>query len=114
MRPNGEELRRLTLNRVPDEEPNWAPGGRRLTFVRGGDIWTMSAAGENARRIASGRSPAWAPDRSVIAFVGTDGAIHTVKPSGNDETLIGSPVSRGGIWELDWQARQLSPGRQNG
>jgi Tol biopolymer transport system component len=112
MRPNGQALRQLTVNRVAEHDPEWAPGGKRLTFTRDRQsqtIWTMKASGENARRIASGHSPAWAPDRTVIAFIGTDGAIHTVKPSGDDNTLIGTPVSKGGIWELDWQARHLRP-----
>jgi hypothetical protein len=105
-RPNGLALRQLTDNHVYESQPDWAPGGRRLTFVRDGEIWKMRASGENAVRIASGHSPTWAPDRSFIAFVGaTDGAIHTVKPSGEADTLIGSPVDEGSISELDWQPR---------
>ena len=106
MLPNGQERKRLTNNPVPDSQPDWAPGGTRLTFVRGDEIWTMSATGENAMAIASGHSPTWAPDGRVIAFVSpADEAIHTVKPSGEDEALLGDPVSRGGIYELDWQPR---------
>jgi len=106
MRPSGRALRRLTDNVVRDSQPDWAPGGRRLTFVRGGEIWRMRASGENASMIASGDSPTWAPDGSLIAFVGAaDGAIHTVKPSGEDDTFIGSPVRRGRVSELDWQPR---------
>ena len=106
MRPNGQALRRLTDNDVPDAQPDWSPGGRRLTFVRGGEIWKMSASGENASMVATGHSPAWAPDGSLIAYVSAaDSAIHTVKPSGRDDTLIGRPVPRGGIGSLDWQPR---------
>jgi Tol biopolymer transport system component len=75
-------------------------------FVRGRDeIWTKDGSG-NESLIASGHSPTWAPDGSVIAFVSeADGAIHTVRPSGGDDTLIGSPVEEGEISELDWQPR---------
>ena len=31
MRPNGQDRRRLTNNHVPDTQPDWAPGGNRLT-----------------------------------------------------------------------------------
>jgi Tol biopolymer transport system component len=105
MRPNGNRLRRLTDNDVPEGEPDWAPGGRRFAFVRGGDIWTAAASGRNTLRIAAGHSPTWAPDGSVIAYVGVDGAIHTVKPSGEDDTFIGSPIAEGSISQLDWQPR---------
>jgi hypothetical protein len=49
---------------------------------------------------------AGAPDGSVIAFVSTtDGAIHTVTPSGADDISIGTPVDHGSIYQLDWQPR---------
>jgi Tol biopolymer transport system component len=106
MRPNGQDRRRLTNNHVPDAQPDWAPGGRRLTFVRGAEIWTMRARGGNASSAASGHSPTWAPDGSLIAFVSADDlAIHTVRPSGADDTLLGDPVDHGSIFQLDWQPR---------
>jgi Tol biopolymer transport system component len=109
MRPNGQALRRLTNNDLQDREPDWAPGGRRLTFIRrrfnNAEIWKMDASGENASLVASvASSPVWAPDGSLIAFL-RDRAIYTVRPSGRDETLIGSPVQRGSIGGLDWQPR---------
>ncbi len=109
IRPDGLGRRRLTNNRVHERQLDWAPGGRRLTFVRDDQIWTMRASGTNARTLASGHSPTWAPDGSVIAFVGAaDGAIHTVKPSGEDETVIGSPVDDGLVISgLDWQPRRV-------
>jgi Tol biopolymer transport system component len=106
MRPNGTERRQLTQNTVPDSEPDWAPGGRRLTFVRDGEIWRMDASGARASRLASGSSPTWAPDGSLIAFVSSaDGSIHTVTPSGQNDTPISNPVNDGSISQLDWQPR---------
>jgi Tol biopolymer transport system component len=106
MRPNGRKLRRLTDTDEVEGQPDWAPGGWSLTFVRNGEIWKMRASGAKAKRLASGHSPTWAPDGSLIAFVGAaDGAIHTVKRSGENETVVGSPVQEGRIFELDWQPR---------
>jgi TolB protein len=107
MRPNELGLRRLTATKACESEPDWAPGGKGLTYVRGGDVWTIGAWGRNASMLAEGgHSPTWAPDRTRIAFVSTlDGAIHTVEPDGTDDTLVGKPVDEGFIARLDWQAR---------
>ena len=115
--PNGTGLRQLTDNRVFDGEPDWAPGGRRIAFVRQSDeqsneIWKMRTGDRSASQVATGRSgplesratPTWAPDGSQIAFIGNDG-IHTVRPNGLDETTLGSPVDMGSINGLDWQAQ---------
>jgi Tol biopolymer transport system component len=106
MRPDGSHLLRLTHNNVPDTEPDWAPGGVRLTFVRDGEIWTMRASGSDAEQIALGGSPAWAPNGSLIAFTSgaDDDKIHTVEPSGQGEVSIGDPFPIS-IWGLDWQPR---------
>jgi Tol biopolymer transport system component len=108
MRPNGRRVRRLTETAAVESQPDWAPGGTRLTFVRNRDVesevWKMRRSGENAAMLASGHSPTWSPDGSLIAYVAiADGAIHTVKPSGADDTLIGKPVTEGRIEGLDWQ-----------
>lgn len=107
--PNGFGLRRLTNNAVYDGVGDWSPDGTRLTFSHGGafggEVWRMGVRGGNQTMIASGGSPTWAPDGSVIAYVAPDGAIHTVTPAGQDDTVIGDPVSEGGIGWLDWQPR---------
>jgi TolB protein len=106
IRPDGSKLRRLTNNDVTDQLPDWAPGGGRLTFVRGHEIWTMGIRGGNQRMIAtSGFSPAWAPDGSLIAYVNNDLEIHTVEPSGQGDVSIGNPVTGDVASDLDWQPR---------
>lgn len=103
MRPNGLGLRRLTHTDLEEGGPDWAPGGGRLAFSRGNDLWIMRASGKNASMITSGHSPTWAPDGSLIAFRNLDGAIHTVKPSGAEDTFLSNfvPATDG----LDWQPR---------
>jgi Tol biopolymer transport system component len=112
MRPDGRQLRRLTRNAVSDGEPDWAPGGKRIVFVRGTDqIWTMGLWGKNAEMITQGRGPAWAPDGSRIAYAGGDNVIHTIKPSGQDDAPISDyggdppPFDEGPIAALDWRSR---------
>jgi len=106
MRPDGSRLRQLTTNELPDSSPDWAPGGKRLVFVRRtAQIWTVGLWGKNATMVGHGQSPAWAPDGTRIAYVGSDGAIHTMSPSGSGDVALGSPVTEGGISQLDWRAR---------
>jgi Tol biopolymer transport system component len=107
MRPDGTHLRRLTHNDVADRFPDSSPDGKKIAFVRGGEVWMMDASGENAVSLATGSSPAWAPDATVIAYIASaDGAIHAVSPSGTapfEDAVVGSPVSNGEIYGLDWQ-----------
>jgi Tol biopolymer transport system component len=107
MRPSGDRLRRLTETDACESEPDWAPSGTSLTFVRGADIWTMSSSGENAALLVSGgRSPTWSPDGTLIAYVSTnDLTIHTVTPNGTDDAVVGNPVTYGSLSGLDWEPR---------
>jgi WD40 repeat protein len=57
-------------------DPASAPDGRRIAFVRGGDIWVRDGAG-NERQLAadpaSDREPAWSPDGAKIVFTSERG-----------------------------------------
>ena len=56
-------------------EPAVSPDGREIAFVSGGDVWTVAAAGGEARLLVSGPStesrPVFAPDGRSLAFVST-------------------------------------------
>jgi Tol biopolymer transport system component len=56
-------------------EPAIAPDGSEIAFVSGGDIWTVPAAGGEARLLvsnaANGTHPVHSPDRKQLAFVST-------------------------------------------
>jgi hypothetical protein len=56
-------------------EPAIAPDGSEIAFVSGGDIWTVPAAGGEARLLVSNAAndthPVYSPDRKQLAFVST-------------------------------------------
>ena len=60
-----------------DSEPHWAPDGRRLLFLRGkgaeAELYSIGADGSELRRLTNDRleqkSPRWAPQGGLIAYV---------------------------------------------
>jgi Tol biopolymer transport system component/C-terminal processing protease CtpA/Prc len=56
-------------------EPAIAPDGSEIAFVSGGDIWTVPAAGGQARLLISNAAndthPVYSPDKAQLAFVST-------------------------------------------
>jgi Tol biopolymer transport system component len=55
-----------------------------------------------------GFKPAWSPDGSRVAYLGTDRHVHSVSSSGGDEQeLTGGPARE---WGLDWSRASVSRG----
>ena len=56
-------------------EPSLSPDGREIAFVSGGDIWSVPAAGGQARLLVSDPAtearPLWSPDGAKLAFTST-------------------------------------------
>jgi Tol biopolymer transport system component len=61
--------------RPPYAEPGIAADGSEVAFVSGGDIWTVAAAGGEARLLISNAAndtrPMYSPDKTKLAFVST-------------------------------------------
>src|SRR3954466_9736389 len=61
--------------RVAFAEPAISPDGAEIAFVSSGDIWTVPAAGGEARLLVSNAAndthPVYSPDRAQLAFVST-------------------------------------------
>ena len=56
----------VTASDKPVSDPRWSPDGRRLAFVRDGEIWIVESDGSRLTRVvakpAGGRAPRWSPD----------------------------------------------------
>ncbi len=72
MDSDGSHMRLLVRNAA---EAAVSPDGRRVAFVRGGEIWTMRRDGTDQRHVTAGRrgwgeagAPAWSPDRRTLYF----------------------------------------------
>src|SRR4029450_10468051 len=88
-----------------DLEPNWAPDGTKLVFIRtfaypDYRIYTVNRDGSGEQEIlsASGAEiPAWSPDGTQIAY---DAAgLWVVNADGSNPHMIFSGFSRGFSWE---------------
>ena len=65
--------RQLTASEKAVSDPQWAPDGAHLAFVRDDAIWMIGVDGSRptvvADHPAGSRSPRWAPDGRQIAFI---------------------------------------------
>ncbi|WP_344520300.1 TolB family protein [Paractinoplanes durhamensis] len=50
--------------------PQWSPDGRQIAYLKGGQLWAMTADGGTARRLTTraAAGPSWSPDGKWIAF----------------------------------------------
>jgi len=65
--------RQLTAAEKAVSDPQWAPAGEHLAFVRDGAIWIIGADGSRPAILtdhpAGSSAPRWAPDGRAIAFI---------------------------------------------
>ncbi|HZH32914.1 MAG TPA: S9 family peptidase [Pyrinomonadaceae bacterium] len=63
----------LTTGEASASSPRWSPDGKRIAFVRGGQIHTMNATGGEVKAITNistgAGDPVWSPDGRWLAFV---------------------------------------------
>jgi Tol biopolymer transport system component len=66
VRPNGDDEQLLGAG----DQPAWAPDGKTLVFVHGGNLWTVARAGSERRLLTrNGEAPAWSRDGKQVAFM---------------------------------------------
>src|SRR5579883_2810726 len=71
--PSGGSAPSLTVREIRAMRyPSLSPDGSRIAFSYRGDIWTVSSAGGEAKRVAAlpgwDSRPRWSPDGSTLAF----------------------------------------------
>ena len=86
-------IRRLTFG--PDDRKSaWSPDGTEIAFIRGTDIWIVSADGTNARPLPTRRptfptSLAWSPDGRHVAVGDFEGGVvHILSADGSTSRRV--------------------------
>ncbi len=95
-------------------DPIWSPDGKRIAYVRTGDIWIMNADGTNKLRVTTAASqefsPTWSPDGSKIAFVsyrnpaGTVYQLNSTKPFGSPVAIYTEGVDYEPVYQALWSS----------
>lgn len=103
---DGTNLRQLTDNGRNNYLPAWAPDGRRIAYISGGqgglsshEVYVINADGSGDTRLTDNAvqeyGVAWSPDSQAIAF-GTqrEGAwrIYTMRPDGSEQRSLPTPA----------------------
>ena len=72
----GGEPEQLTFSDGGEALARWAPDGRTILFLRGGQIWLLPTAGGEPRQLSHHAtamgSPEWSPDSAAIYFIASD------------------------------------------
>jgi TolB protein len=129
MRPDGSDVFTVTHGSF-DHFPAWAPGRRRIAFVRNFRLFTVKADGHGLRRLTSGSdsesSPSWSPNGRLIAFDRADREdpeldrslydIFVVRPNGSGLRRLthGEPYSTDPTWSPDGRSIAFTRGRNEG
>lgn len=72
----GGSPEQLTFGDAGEANARWAPDGKTILFLRGGQIWLLPVDGGEPRALTrhatAVSSPAWAPDGASIYFIAPD------------------------------------------
>ena len=116
-----ERTGRVRLFARAAQAPEWSPDGRRLAYLREGELWVADAGGSHRGRVAEGVvSAAWSPDGrffiaqradETLAIIRADAARERLLTAGTDPTWsVRNRVAfaRGGdLWLIEPNGRGL-------
>lgn len=103
--PAGTGLKRLTTTK--GIKPRWSPDGKRLAFLRAGDIWVMNADGSAQKRVTqlgNVGAPTWSPDGRWLAAVASVGLfkIRSTVPYGDPQRINAPDIHKERVsWSPD-------------
>jgi len=106
LRGTGAPATQLTASEQAISDPQWSPDGRRLAFVRDGEIWLVEADGSRLVRVVGkpggGRDPRWSPDGKQLGFLSR-------RRGWSQVWLIDAPVPRRGRPQRDPRPVEARP-----
>ena len=83
----------ITASEKDVSDPQWSPDGRRLAYVRDGELWVVEADGSRTTLVVAkpggGTEPRWSPDGGRLAFLSR-------RRGWSQVWLIDAPVPRRG------------------
>src|SRR5207302_3032189 len=71
------KVKPLTQTPEAESDANFSPDGKRIAFLRSGQLWTMSADGTDAKAVVKDVQVFdydWSPDSKYFAFARSDGS----------------------------------------
>lgn len=74
VKPNGDNLTRVTGKKGFPFNPSWSPNGKWIAFTKSGDLWKIRADGSHKRRLAKGVASdvdgniSWSPNGRKLVF----------------------------------------------
>jgi Tol biopolymer transport system component len=85
---DGSADRLLTVG----SQPRWSSSGRKLSFVRSGDVWTINSDGSGAKRLTSDAQAhtggaEWSPDGTRLVAA-RDTGLYVIRTDGSGQTRI--------------------------
>lgn len=97
MRANGGARHAISPKTSYQAEPTLSRDGRRIAFVKAGDIYVMSVNGTHVRRLTSSAStegaPTWSPDGRWLAYPSSrpgGSSISKMRSDGRSKTRLAS------------------------
>lgn len=89
---NGSNKKQLTTDSKSESDAAWIEGGKKIAFIRGGEIWSMNADGSNRKQLTKTNGEvegfSFSPDGKKVVFIKSIPYYGTIKknPADLDKT----------------------------
>lgn len=121
MNANGSSQKRITRDSSMYRVPSWSPDGKKIVFVRDGNIFTINTDGSSRKQLTTdGRCswPKWSPDGKKISFTRSSALmespdLYVINANGSGEIKLAKGVVRT-EWSPDGSKIAFVRGRSDG